>query len=153
MTDLIIRSCQFDDLPDVYSLMNELAQVASSPVDFNLGHFQKIFSEMEKAPGIYLNQVAVIGEHVVGFISIIFYQSFFHQVGTAQINELIVKEDQRGLGIGRNLIHKAIEAALAREMDEIEVATEQDNLSAISFYRRCGFNQEFVLFGMEFNEQ
>jgi hypothetical protein len=32
------------------------------------------------------------------------------------------------------------------------VATEVDNRRARDFYRRCGFDQEFVLFGQELNQ-
>jgi hypothetical protein len=41
------------------------------------------------------------------------------------------------------------EEALARGMDEIEVSTERDNGLARQFYRRQGFDEEYVLLGME----
>jgi len=35
-------------------------------------------------------------------------------------------------------------------MDELEVGTETGNGPARQFYRKCGFDEEYVLLGMEF---
>ena len=68
----------------------------------------------------------------------------------ALINELVVSQAYRGRGIGQALVAKARDEALSRGMDEIEVGTEQDNLAARSLYQKCGFDQEYVLLGLEF---
>lgn len=151
MSVIEIRLCKQSDLPNVISLMNELKEVASSGHQLELENVQTIFSDMEKLPEIYLNLVAEVSGKVVGFISMIFYKTIFHKGGTALINELIITQSERGKGIGHSLVQRAKEEALARGLDELEVGTEKTNEAAQQFYRKCGFNQEYILIGMEFD--
>lgn len=150
MSVVEIRECKLDDLPEVILLMNELKEVASGGDQIEPENVRTIFLEMEKFPEIYLNLVAEVSGKVVGFISIIFYRTVFHKGGTALINELIITNSERGKGIGHSLIQRAKEEALARRLDEIEVGTEKTNLATQRFYRKNGFDEEYVLMGMEF---
>ncbi len=149
---LDIRPCTRADLPAVLALMHELAEAASPAMRFSLEAMSRTYADLERRPDIYLNLVAVVDGQVTGFISLIFYQTLFHAGGTALINELVITRRLRGQGIGRALIERARDEALARGLDELEVATELTNEPARRFYRRCGFDQEFVLFGIEFDE-
>jgi GNAT superfamily N-acetyltransferase len=144
-----VRTCEKRDLKAVAGLLNELKEVADTDNDFNEEGLQIIFAAMED-PGIYLNFVAEADGAIAGFISVIFYKSLFHKGGTALINELIISDHYRGKGIGRLLIDKVKEEAISRGMDELEVGTEKTNKNAQAFYRKCGFDEEFVLMGMEF---
>ena len=90
---------------------------------------------------------------MAGFLSMIFYRTFFHRGGTALVNELVVDGQQRGLGLGQLLMQTAITEALARDMDEIEVGTEEDNQAVQAFYSRAGLNERYVLLGMEFETE
>jgi ribosomal protein S18 acetylase RimI-like enzyme len=146
-----IRPCLESDLPVVVDLMDELAEAASPPTGFSLEQMARTFAGLERRPDIYLNLVGVVDGEVVAFLSLIFYQTLFHAGGTALINELVVTRSHRRRGIGRALLDRARTEAQARGMDELEVATELDNEPARAFYRACGFNQEFVLFGQEFD--
>jgi len=150
MVNIKIRECEKKDLPFVIKLMEELKVVARTENDFIIEDVEKIFNEMERNKDIYLNNVAAIDGKIVGFISVIFYKSFFHKGGTALINELIVKSDYRGKGIGRLLVDEVKREAIKRGMDELEVGTEKTNKKAQAFYRRCYFTEEYVLLGMEF---
>ncbi len=151
MNDLQIRPCQMHDLPVVRELLQQLGEVAHEGSRLKLDHIQKLFEEMAAQPDIYLNLVAVAEGQVTGFISLIFYKTLWHHGGTALINELVVQRELRGAGIGRALIGRAIAEAHTRGMDEIEVGTEEDNHRALGFYHRCGFDEEYVLLGMEFD--
>ncbi len=52
----------------------------------------------------------------------------------------------------RPTIREATRAeARRRGMDEIEVGTEKTNLAAQRFYRRVGFDEEYVLLGEDFH--
>jgi GNAT superfamily N-acetyltransferase len=114
---------------------------------------ESLFREMNGNPRIYQNWVAVEGERVVGFLSLIFYKTLFHEGGTALINELVVEQDRRGQGVGRLLIERAVAEARQRGMDEIEVGTEKGNAAAQRFYRNSGFDEEYVLLGMELHKR
>ncbi|MCR4427174.1 MAG: GNAT family N-acetyltransferase [Firmicutes bacterium] len=146
-----VRRLEEEDLPAVEGLLKDLAEVSSSTSSFALEDLALLFREMSVLPEVYLNLVAVADGDVVGFISLIFYKTLFHKGGTALINELVVSSKKRGLGIGGLLVTAAKEAALARGMDELEVGTERTNTLAQAFYRKCGFDEEYVLLGMEFH--
>jgi GNAT superfamily N-acetyltransferase len=144
-----IRPCQATDLPAVLELLGQLSEVTSPPQDLELAALQNVFAQMAEVPHVYLNLVADVNGQVAGFGSVIFYQTLFHRGGTALINELVVRRELRGEGIGSALVRAVVDAAAARGMDEVEVGTERTNEAARRFYDRCGFDQEYVLLGME----
>ncbi len=147
---LLIRKCQATDIDSLLHLMAQLGEFAHGDHLPDAAQFEQHFKSMEKSPEIYLNLVGVNGEKVAGFLSMIFYRSFLHKVGSALINELVVDETTRGQGIGRKLVEAAMAEARERGMDEIEVGTETDNLAARQFYHAAGFDEEYVLLGKEF---
>ncbi len=145
-----VRFCEDKDLPAVVELINQLSEASGIQKEFQLSHFWKLFNTMIDHPEMYANFVYDSDGKVTGFISIVFYKTFFHRVGTAQVNELVVDKNYRGQGIGHALMKAAEEEARRRNMDELEVGTENENHLAQKFYRKYGFNEEYVLFGMEF---
>jgi ribosomal protein S18 acetylase RimI-like enzyme len=147
--NVVIRVCRQEDLPAILPLLGQLGEVTAAG-ELSLAQLERVFAEMAAAPQFYLNVVAVERDNVVGLISVIFYRTPLHGGGTALINELVVDKATRGAGIGRRLVEHARAEAVARGMDELEVGTEQDNRAAQSFYARCGFDQQYVLLGMEF---
>ena len=148
-----VRSCLQEDLPAVMDLITQLAQVSGNTKEIQLEYFERMLKEMQARPKMYVNYVYVLDGKVIGFISVVFYQTFFHWVGTALVNELVVDEQFRGKGIGQALMKTAELEARRRGMDELEVGTENNNLSAQKFYRNYGFDEEYVLFGMEFTKE
>jgi ribosomal protein S18 acetylase RimI-like enzyme len=145
-----VRLCENNDLPEVVGLITQLAEVSRIEKEFQLKNFRTMFQKMVEQPDMYANYVYESNGKVTGFISIVFYMTFFHRVGTAQVNELVVDKQSRGQGIGQALMQTAEQEARRRGMDELEVGTEQGNLSAQAFYRKYGFDEEYILFGMEF---
>jgi ribosomal protein S18 acetylase RimI-like enzyme len=153
MPEFTIRACQVEDLPAARELLQQLSAVAEPAGHLRLEVMTGIFREMAELPGLYNNLVAVVEGRVVGFVSVLLYKTLFHRGGTALINELVIDSDQRGQGIGRALIQAVVAEARARGMDEVEVSTEQTNHAALRFYRQCGFDEEYALLGMEFDER
>lgn len=145
-----LRACRAGDLSAVSALLSQLSTAAHGPSDFAVDRLADLLAQMEAAPEVYENLVATVSGRVVGFISVIFYKTLFHRGGTALINELVVDEHLRGTGIGQALVARAVADARGRGMDEVEVGTEQENHRAQAFYRKCGFDEEYVLMGMEF---
>lgn len=150
MQHIDIRVCQASDLPAARGLLLQLTEVAHETGFLDPERLQELFDELSAQPDMYLNLVAESGGQVVGFISVVFYKTLFHRGGTALINELVVDRGARGMGIGRALVERVVAEARARGMDEVEVGTEQSNQRAKAFYRGCGFDEEYVLLGMEF---
>ena len=148
MDGILIRPILDKDLLAIADLLRQLADHAHSTFEMDVYHVRSVYSKMISSPQSYKNLVACKNEVAVGFISVVYYLSFFHEGGTALINELIVAADHRNQGIGKALVQRAVFAARQDGMDEIEVGTEKGNRPAAAFYRNSGFD-----LGMEFDLQ
>ena len=147
---MLIRELRKEDLEALKVLLNELNNVLDLKHKINEATIDSVYHNMNKSPEIYSNYVAVEKKIIIGFLSLVFYKSFLHKGGTALINELIVAQEYRKKGIGKQLVHTAFELAKKRGLDEIEVGTELSNTIAQNFYKKMGFNEEFKLLGKVF---
>jgi GNAT superfamily N-acetyltransferase len=150
---IMIRECDKKDLPDILRLLGELAAALGEKDRATGDKVERIFRQMNVNPEIYRNYVCEFDGRVVAFASVVFYKSFFHEVGTALVNEFIVDDQYRGLAIGTSLMAEIVDEAKQREMDEIEVGLVKGNAKAYEFYKRCGLDEEYVLLGKEFDSK
>jgi ribosomal protein S18 acetylase RimI-like enzyme len=58
------------------------------------------------------------------------------------LEDLYVREDARGAGLGRALVRAALERAAWRGCRRVELDVNEDNTAAIAFYRSLGFTTE-----------
>lgn len=145
-----IRSMEARDITAVRELMVQLAEDLGH--DFQMDHEQclALYQNMRRHEDRYQNFVYCIDHVVVGFLSMVLYHTWLHGGGTALINELVVERSARGRNVGSALIAHAKTVAHNRGMDEIEVGVMRDNGKALSFYRKNGFDEEYILLGAEF---
>lgn len=75
----------------------------------------------------------------MGMLSFSIRPDLFHGAPACLIEALVVREEARGQGAGSALLKECL--AIAREADcaEASVSTMQDNLKAIEFYKKHGF--------------
>lgn len=145
-----IRPLNQHDLRKIHDLILQLTEAAPTTHVIRAEQMAQMLTSMKANPEMYLTLVADQAGEVAGMISLVFYQVWFHPGGTALITELIVDRHHRNQGIGAMLVAAAEKEARDRGMDEIEVGTETDNSGAQRFYRRCGFDETYVLLGREF---
>lgn len=74
---------------------------------------------------------------IVGFIWAHFIQYGFFKYGS--IDELFVKKEYRGKGIGENLLKEAIKKLNELKPKLILVGTEKEHKEAIKLYKKMGF--------------
>lgn len=55
------------------------------------------------------------------------------------VEDIAVSTSYRGRGIGTLLMQKAVEWAKSNRMHGLMLETQDNNLSACRFYRKCGF--------------
>jgi ribosomal protein S18 acetylase RimI-like enzyme len=146
----MIREWKLEDTESITTLLNQLSKDLGEEDSYKSDNVKKHFLEMSKNKNTYEAYVYVIKKSIIGFISIIYYNSVFHKVGTALINELVVACDYRKMGIGKELIDFVLKKAKAKKMDEIEVGVMKENIGAITFYKKNGFDEEYLLLGREF---
>ncbi len=141
-----------NDIPYVQKLIEQLDYICKSGHDISINAVSRTFLDMNRNNNIYNNYVAVLHEKIIGFISAVFYKTFFHTGGTALINELIIDENYRRKKIGEKLILKIKELAEDLNINEIEVSTSFENKMAIQFYKKNGLVDESILLGKELNK-
>jgi GNAT superfamily N-acetyltransferase len=93
--------------------------------------------------------VAAAGGTPVGLIHFTTRQTVLHRSPSGMIDELVVTAKYQGQGIGKQLVLAAIERCRQLGCCEVEVSTEQMNLKAREFYRKCGFNKTEILFELD----
>jgi len=98
---------------------------------------------------IYLkeNKAVIFGafnNNLCGFVWV--YTRDFFGKKHLHINHIVVKENFRREGIGRNLINRIEEYCKENNIFNIELMVSKSNLEAIKFYKDKGFNIERVKF-------
>ena len=85
--------------------------------------------------------VAESGGVVVGYVLVLFSHGTLH----ARIYSLAVDPAARGLGLGRDLVEAAEDAAKDQECSEIRLEVRKDNVEAIGLYESLGYRRFGVL--------
>ena len=145
-----IRNWSIEDLLEINALLGKLSQSIGFDYHNNLNLLKNHFILMGQFPNFYSTYVYIVDDKIVGLVSIVFYSSALHRKGTALINELIVADGFRSKGIGSELLAYCINIAKQDGFDEVEVGTEKGNIRAIEFYKKNGFDKEYILLGKEF---
>jgi ribosomal protein S18 acetylase RimI-like enzyme len=78
--------------------------------------------------------IAEIDNHISGIYVLLPTSS-----DIAEVINISVREADQGKGIGRKLIHHAIEQARAQGYTCLEVGTGNSSIDQIAFYQKCGF--------------
>ncbi len=84
-----------------------------------------------------------------GFVQVYFSFSSISAASALVLNDLFVKEEYRGLGVGKNLISSVIEYAKSIDTSCISLATKFDNYNAQSLYKKFGFVKDEVFYHYE----
>ena len=137
MSNLIIRFAEVDDTADIFSLINELASyeklshlITTSVDELKINLFGK-----EKFVEIL---IAEYDNKIVG--QALFFKNFSTFLGKPgiYIEDLFVKPDFRGKGIGKALLEKIISIANESNYGRVEWSVLDWNESAIDFYKKMG---------------
>jgi GNAT superfamily N-acetyltransferase len=131
---LIIRQSTIEDIPAILEMINGLADYENlrnevTATEENLAHF--IFGE-EKFVDVWLAEFNdEVAGHVICFKN---FSTFLSRPGI-YIEELYVKPEFRGKGIGKKLLLKVIGIAREKNYGRVEWAVLDWNVSAIEFYK------------------
>lgn len=101
---------------------------------------QGFTNEVDALPGLYGPPfgellLAKRGDHVLGCIAL----KPLDPPHTAEIKRLFVRDQARGLGVGKALIGAALEAAGRLGYREVKLDTLPQMQGAIALYKQCGF--------------
>ena len=145
MKDTLIREAAKSDLQAVGKLLEDLADALDDTegieTETALKNYERLLND---ADSHFL--VAAREGRPIGFINFTVRQTILHRGPSALIDELVVAEEYRGKGVGRQLVRAAIEKCRRVGCSEVEVSTEKANLKARKFYKQCGFQERGMLF-------
>ncbi len=129
-----IRSATVMDFDVIYGFVNALEEtVFERDILYNI--FQKNI-----ASGLNIYLIAADQDHApAGYISC-HGQYLLHHAGlVGEIQELFVRPDKRGEGIGRLLVEAVKDRALHMGMVQLEVTANAKRLATHRFYEQQGF--------------
>ncbi|MGX7824884.1 GNAT family N-acetyltransferase [Actinokineospora sp. 24-640] len=135
---MTIRSARADDVPAIVAMLADDALGASRerPGD---PRYAAAFDAIAADPDQVL-VVAEVGGEVVGTLQLTPTPGLSRLAATrATIEGVRVRPDQRGSGLGQELVEWAVAEAAARGADLVQLTTDRARVDAHRFYERLGF--------------
>lgn len=135
----LIRRATAEDVPAIVAMLADdpLGATRESPDD--LEPYLAAFRVLDADPHQYLAVADRDGE-VVGTLQLTFIPGLSRRAATrAQIEGVRVRSDQRGSGLGAELISWAIEEARARGCRLVQLTSDRTRTDTHRFYERLGF--------------
>jgi len=148
MKDILVREATKSDLPAIGKLLDDLTNAMDSTEGIGIGIALKTCEHLLNDASAYFLVAAMEGTPV-GFIYFTIRQTILHRSPSALIDELVVAEEYRGKGVGKQLVLAIIEKCRQLGCCEVEVSTEKTNLKARKFYKKCGFEERGMLFEVD----
>ncbi|MFZ1517417.1 MAG: GNAT family N-acetyltransferase [Ignavibacteriaceae bacterium] len=134
---LIIRIAEKKDVASIFSLIKELAEYEklSDQISTSESQLENTLFGDENFVEILVAEVEGI---IVGYA--LFFKNFSTFLGKTGIylEDLYVRQNMRGMGIGKTLLEKIIAIAKQRNYGRVEWSVLDWNQSAIDFYKKIG---------------
>lgn len=132
MHKITIRKAQKDDLPAIYALVKELALYEKSPESVT-ATIEDYYQDFED--NIFESIVAERDSEVVGMA--LYYMTYSTWRGRMlYLEDFVVKESERKLGIGKLLFDEVIEIAKSKKAVLLKWQVLDWNDPAIQFYKK-----------------
>jgi GNAT superfamily N-acetyltransferase len=138
-----IRRAVAADVPAIVDMLADdpLGAKRERPGDAS---YAAAFKEIDADPRQWL-MVAVAGEDVVGTLQLTFIPGLSRLGSTRALIEAVrVRSDQRGSGLGGELVRWAIETARTQGAAMVQLTTDASRKDAHRFYERLGFQATHV---------
>ena len=134
-----IRHASPGDEPAVVELVRQLADAADYPTPID-EHYVRHYL----ASGVSDVLLAFDDCVPVGLLSYAVVPGLFHAADSGIIEALVVADDQRGKGIGRQLLGTAVRLLEKNGCAEIAVSVDTQNERAQKLYFEAGLNEASV---------
>lgn len=131
----MIRKIELEDLEEVFELLDELYE---NKIEYS------IFVEKYKASlkdNNFYGVVAVEDNKVAGVLISRLINRLVKKKNILSIDDLIVNEKYRNTGIGKLLIQNAIDYAVSRNCETVELTSRISNTNAHRFYENNSFEK------------
>lgn len=144
MNKVEIRQATINDLSRIQELNNDLFKLEKENYDPTLVSDWPLSADgKEYFEDLILNHyviVATINNNAVAYLAgTINEKGSYEEIAYGEINNMLVTEQCRGLGIGKQLIDEFKEYCKRNNINNLKVEASAKNLNAINFYKRNGF--------------
>ncbi len=133
-----IRKAEKKDLPQVLELIQELATFEKEP-----DAVEVTVSDLEKAgfgpEAFYTCFVAEANNKIEG-MALVYFRFSTWKGKTVHLEDLVVRQEMRGTGMGSALYKKVISYSLEQGVKRAEWVVLDWNTPAVEFYERSGAN-------------
>ncbi|GHH74074.1 GNAT family acetyltransferase [Kitasatospora indigofera] len=149
MNDLQIRRATADDLPAIVAMLADdpLGSVRESPDD--LTPYRTAFRRIEEDPQQHL-VVAVRDGRTVGTLQLTLIPGLSRKGSTRAVIEAVrVHADERGSGLGTQLIEWAVGTSRELRADLVQLTSDASRTDAHRFYERLGFTASHLGFKLQ----
>ncbi|MBK0371092.1 GNAT family N-acetyltransferase [Flavobacterium agrisoli] len=133
---MIIRKGNIQDMPGVLDLIQELATFEKEPdaVEVTVADLER---DGFGANPLFHVFIAEVAQEIVG-IALYYYRYSTWKGKTIHLEDLIVKDSKRGLGIGMALYTEIFKQAQKDDVRRVEWNVLDWNTPAIKFYEKSG---------------
>ena len=149
--EITIEPATENDLPLIKPLLTELMKAMTDTEGFNVEQSIENCRNRIKDPTQYV-LIAKKGDSILGFVNFTIRETIMHPGPSGLIDELVVSESSRDMGIGKQLIQAVVNKCREFGCCEVEVSTEKSNTEARRFYETCGFEEDAVLLELDLLE-
>jgi len=143
--EVIIREAEPKDAPVIVQLIAALA--ASSGENSPLTE-SYVLQYLSTSAGTIL--LAESQGSIVGLLTYSLRPDLYHAAKSCLIEELVIRDDKRGQGVGSALIAELYSRLSSQDCAEVSLAVMPDNTGAIRFYKRHGLTDEAIFLEKHF---
>ena len=140
----MIEPATADDIP---SLAGLLAVLFTQEADFrpDRDKQERGLRLILDSPGVGTIFVARDRGEAVGMVSLLYTVSTAEGGPVCWLEDMVVRPDRRGSGLGSRLLRHAIDYAKAHGFARLTLLTDRDNEGAIRLYERHGFKRSAMI--------
>lgn len=144
--DLTIRRATVDDVPEIVAMLADDVLGATRETPDDLAPYLAAFAVIDADP----HQKLVVAERagrVVGTLQLTILPGLSRRASTRALIEAVrVSSDERGSGLGRQLLTWAVEEARRSGCALVQLTSDKARTDAHRFYERLGFQPTHVGF-------
>jgi GNAT superfamily N-acetyltransferase len=150
MSELVIRPATPDDIPAIVAMLADdpLGARRESPDD--LTPYHRALDRLVEDPNQHLVVAVRDGDRPVGTLQLTVIPGLSRRGATRSVIEAVrVHADERGSGLGTQLIEWAIEQSRRQGCQLVQLTSDATRTDAHRFYERLGFTGSHIGFKLQ----
>ncbi len=137
--DLLVRPARSDDIARMCDLLAELFSIESDFSPDRQKQARGLDLLLNDSSGLSIVFVAEEDGEIVGMCSVQKLTSTAEGGPAGLIEDLIVKKDRRGKGVGSSLLSEIIKWCMTKNISRVQLLRDSDNKQALKFYTGKGW--------------